>query len=95
VEKMPKLRSMKKQNTVGDDHEEDAQEEEEKHQQTNKLQQPPRKMIKTFRGQKRDYYYLTTVKSLEQLDKFRFKVECKKRGFFLIGQWKIRTISEE
>jgi hypothetical protein len=81
VEKMPKLKSMKKRTTDGDEEEEEAQEEaqeEEQEHQNIKLQQlqqqPPKEITQNIRGQKRDYYYLTTVKSLEQLDKFRFKV---------------------
>jgi hypothetical protein len=71
---------MKKRTTDGN--EEEAQEEEEEHQQTNKLQQlqqPPREITQNIRGQKRDYYYLATVTSLEQLDKFRFKVVQTKK----------------
>jgi hypothetical protein len=37
-------------------------------------QHPPRKMTKNARGQLREYYYLKTLKSVEELDKFRFKV---------------------
>jgi hypothetical protein len=36
--------------------------------------QPPRKVTKNFKGQKRDYYFLESVKSVEESDKLRFKV---------------------
>jgi hypothetical protein len=57
---MPKLivRSMKKPNTDEDEDEE----------------QPPRKMIKTVRGQQRKYQFLKTVKSMDELDQIRFEV---------------------
>jgi hypothetical protein len=35
---------------------------------------PPLNITKKFKGQERDYYYLTTVKSVEEMDQFRFKV---------------------
>jgi hypothetical protein len=44
-------------------------------------EQPPRKVTKNVRGgggQKRDYYYLKSVNSVNELDKFRFKVIQKK-----------------
>jgi hypothetical protein len=37
-------------------------------------QHPQTKMTKNIMGQLREYYYLKTVKSVEELDKFRFKV---------------------
>jgi hypothetical protein len=36
--------------------------------------QPPRKVTKKRGGQKKDYYFLKSVKSVEELDKLRFKV---------------------
>jgi hypothetical protein len=36
--------------------------------------QPPRKMIKTVRGQERKYQFLKTVKSVDELDHIRFEV---------------------
>jgi hypothetical protein len=45
---------------------------------TNELnlqQQPPRKITQTFKkGPPKEYRYLTTVKSSEELDEFRFQV---------------------
>jgi cytoplasmic iron level regulating protein YaaA (DUF328/UPF0246 family) len=35
---------------------------------------PPSKMTKNCRGQIRQYYYLKDVKSMDELDKLRFKV---------------------
>jgi hypothetical protein len=60
---MPKLRKMMRQNTVYDDAvgEEGA----------------PRKITKNVRGQNRKYVYVKSVKSLDELDKFRFKVIIK------------------
>jgi hypothetical protein len=37
-------------------------------------QKPPSKMTKNCRGQIRQYYYMKTVKSMDELDKLRFKV---------------------
>jgi hypothetical protein len=62
---MPKLRSMKRRNSADED-EEEAQEEEK--------EQPPRKMTRNIRGQIREYHFLKTVKSVDELDKLRFKV---------------------
>jgi hypothetical protein len=36
--------------------------------------QPPRKITKNIKGQKRDYIFLKTVKSVAELDNIRFKV---------------------
>jgi hypothetical protein len=66
---MPKRSSMKSQN-VNDEDEEEAPQKGHGMQQ----QQPPRSISKNVRGQIRDYYYLNTVKSFEDLDKLRFKV---------------------
>jgi hypothetical protein len=57
----------------------DEYEEEEK--------PPPRKMIKTVRGQQRKYQFLKSVKSLDELDHIRFKVFSKINGskLFFIG----------
>jgi hypothetical protein len=38
---------------------------------------PPRKITKNVRGQIRKYVYVKSVKSMEELDKFRFKVIAK------------------
>jgi hypothetical protein len=34
--------------------------------------------IQNVRGRQKKYHYLTTVKSIKELDKFRFKVNAKK-----------------
>jgi hypothetical protein len=44
------------------------QEEQEEH--------PPLNITKNVNGQDRDYYYLTTMNSLEEMNEFRLKV-CK------------------
>jgi hypothetical protein len=36
--------------------------------------QPPKKIYKNVKGQIRKYHYLKTMKSMEDLDKFRFMV---------------------
>jgi hypothetical protein len=50
----------------GDEENADAEEQQQK--------QPPRKMTKNINGQNRDYNFVKTVKSVEELDNFRFKV---------------------
>jgi hypothetical protein len=47
----------------------DADEDEEERQQ-----QPPSKMTKNNKGQIREYNFLKTVKSIDELDECRFKV---------------------
>jgi hypothetical protein len=79
---MPKQRVPKNQN--GDEQEKLQQQKQHvrKVQQqstsTNELQlqQPPRKITHTAKkgGQPREYRYLTTVKSSEELDNVRFQV---------------------
>jgi hypothetical protein len=65
---MPKLRSMKRQDlTVPSEDKEDSQQ----------VQKPPGKITTNVKAQK-EYYYVKTVKSLEEFDKYRFKVMKKK-----------------
>jgi hypothetical protein len=40
-------------------------------------QKPPMKMTQIIRGQKREYDFLRTVNSLDELEKIRFKVMQK------------------
>jgi hypothetical protein len=47
-------------------------------QQQEEMQSPARKIIKKLLGKIRKYNYVTTVKSMEELEKFRFKVIIKK-----------------
>jgi hypothetical protein len=56
--------------------EEMAVENENKDQQKHPQQgqQPPKSIVKRVRGQKREYYYLKTVKSVKELEAYRFKV---------------------
>jgi hypothetical protein len=61
---MPKLREMMRQNAADDD-DHDGEEG------------PPRKIITNCKGQKRKYVYVKSVKSMEQVEKFRFKVIIK------------------
>jgi hypothetical protein len=57
---MSKRSSMKSQQNVNDE------DEREEH--------PQKKMTYKIRGHMREYHFLKTVKSMEELDKFRFKV---------------------
>jgi hypothetical protein len=63
---MPKQRVLKNRN----------EEKEQPQQQEQHLEeeQPPRKMTRIFKGQRREYHYVTTVKLFEELDEFRFQV---------------------
>jgi hypothetical protein len=56
--------------------EDDADEEEEPQHQ-----QPPKKITKNINGAKRNYYYQTTLKSMEELEEFRFKVMKKEKDY--------------
>jgi hypothetical protein len=56
----PKWRAMKGQQNVADENED--------------KEEPPRIITNNVRGQNRKYIFLTTVHSLEELDKLRFKV---------------------
>jgi hypothetical protein len=47
------------------DHDDDTEEKQKK---------PPKKVTKNSRGQLRDYNFLKTVKSVEEVDNFRFEV---------------------
>jgi translation elongation factor EF-Ts len=49
------------------------QQQEEKEEQ----EQPSKKITKIISGQIRKYYYLTTLKSMDDLDKFRLKVSYR------------------
>jgi hypothetical protein len=61
---------MKRRNTADEDNKEELLQEEEEEQEP-----PPRKMSRRVKGgQIRKYYFLETVKSLEEMDKIRFKV---------------------
>jgi hypothetical protein len=53
--------------------EEGGEEEDEQPKQPDE-QQPPRKITKNIRGLIREYHFLKTVESMEELDKFRFSV---------------------
>jgi hypothetical protein len=59
---------MKRRNTADDEYKEKEVPQEELQQE-----QPPGKS-KTFKGQTKEYYFMKTVKSFEELDKIRFKV---------------------
>jgi hypothetical protein len=65
-----------------DAEEEDAEEENDEDEdigEEEQTEQPPSKITKYVMGKKRMYNYVKTVESMEELDKFRFKVmrECK------------------
>ena len=49
-------------------------EEEECPRQPNEVQQPAKKISQIVKGQEREYHFVKTVKSVEDLDKFRFQV---------------------
>jgi hypothetical protein len=76
---MPKQRVLKNRNE-----EQERPQQQEQHvgkgqqqlQSTNKLQQqPPRKITQNVKkGPPKEYRYQTTVKSFEELDKFRIQV---------------------
>jgi hypothetical protein len=51
---------------------------EQQEDDAGKQKQPPRKLTRNRGGQKREYVFLKSVKSVEQLDKIRFKVIKKK-----------------
>jgi hypothetical protein len=57
------------------DYEEDEDEEkEESNDDEDEAEKPPREITKNVNGQHKQYYYLKTVKTVGDLDKFRFKV---------------------
>jgi hypothetical protein len=56
------------------DNNEDYENDDEDQGLESPLQQPPREMTQNISDRKKDYYYMRTVKSVEELDKFRFKV---------------------
>jgi hypothetical protein len=60
------------QNYAEDNTEAKALPQQQQHQQ--EQQQPSKKITKIIRGQIRKYDYLTTLKSMDALDKFRLKV---------------------
>jgi hypothetical protein len=62
---MPKRRVLKKRND---------EEEQQQQSTSNEPQQPPRKITQFVDGQQREYHFMKTVKSLEELDKIRFQV---------------------
>jgi hypothetical protein len=70
---MSKRRPMKNQQNVND--EDETEEEEEPNEVPQK--HPPKTKTYNIKGQKREYHFLKTVKSMEELDKFRFKVMHK------------------
>jgi hypothetical protein len=56
---------------------EDMDDEEIEEPQQLHHQKPPRKMTQIIRGQKREYHFLRTVNSVDELEKIRFKVMQK------------------
>jgi hypothetical protein len=59
-------------NSKGDD--EDDEDEDDADVEKEPQQQPPRKITKNIKGVKKHYYYQTTLKSMEELGEFRYKV---------------------
>jgi hypothetical protein len=54
--------------------EEDDEEEDDKNDEEEQKQPPPRNISKKMMGALKKYRFLRTVKSMEELDEFRFKV---------------------
>jgi hypothetical protein len=86
IEKMAALRPNKREKLAEEDDNEEQKEDEQQQsqfvqQQLVQQQQPLRKRTEIIRGQKMEYYYVKTVKSLEELDKYRFKVMKKDKRF--------------
>jgi hypothetical protein len=75
---MSKRRSLKSQQHDNDEDEDEKEEGEQPNEVPQK--HSPKKITYKIRGQQqlREYHFLKTVKSMEELDKFRFKV-CKNK----------------
>jgi hypothetical protein len=73
---------MKRENVEDEDEEEEPPQKLQKYEPMPQQQEeqeehhPPLNITKNVNGKDRDYYYLTTVNSLEEMNEFRFKV-CK------------------
>jgi hypothetical protein len=74
------MNPMKSQN-IDEEGESSQQQQEQKYQPIPQQQQeeehPSLNIVKDVMGQGRDYYYLTTVNSVKEMDEFRFKVIFK------------------
>jgi hypothetical protein len=57
---------------------EQQEEDDNAGKQQQKQSWPPKKMTKNIKGDQRDYNFLQTVKSVDELNNFRFKVIYKK-----------------
>jgi hypothetical protein len=53
---------------------ENCEDEDEANEEEEAEQQPPRKITRNVNGGKRNYLYRTTLKSMEELEEFRYKV---------------------
>jgi hypothetical protein len=73
---MPKRSVIKNRNDEQEQPQQKQRAEEEQQQSTtsNDEPQPPKKMTQFLNGQQKEYHYRTSVKSYEELDKFRFQV---------------------
>jgi hypothetical protein len=65
-----------------EDSKEDGEDEDDVDEEEGPKQKPPKKITKNINGAKRNYYYQTTVKSIEELEEFRFKVMKKGRRLY-------------
>jgi hypothetical protein len=65
----------------GDDEQGDEVEEDDDDSEEQQQKQPPRKMTKKINGRIREYKFLKSVKSVDELDNFRFKVIQKKSKY--------------
>jgi hypothetical protein len=70
-----------------DDGDNDAYEKEDEEDEDE--EQPLRKITKKVRHQIREYYFLKTVKSMDELDKFRLKVTKQKLRYLNILKFKL------
>jgi hypothetical protein len=67
----------------GDDEDDDGDDAYEiEDEEDEELKQPPKKITKNVRGKIREYYFVETVKSMKELDKFRLKVKQNNEDIF-------------
>jgi hypothetical protein len=63
-----------KDNEVAENDDDDEEDEEDGDEEDKDEQQPAKKITRILYGQIMKYNYVKTVKSMDELDKFRFKV---------------------
>jgi cobalamin biosynthesis protein CobT len=57
-----------------EDDEEELPQDEEQPNEMQKQRRPPKNIIKSIMGHKRNYYYLKTVNTMAEVDNIRFEV---------------------